>query len=311
VRKPETTKHTDRTKISHLKTPALIEGLVTADAYKYNSLYKRQTMSANFDRKKYLQRIGFYQETLAPDVETLKNLQRKHLLAVPFENLDIHWKHQIVLDTGAFYRKIVEENRGGFCYELNGLFNELLRDLGYKTKMVSARVGGEGKFGREFDHMAIIAEVGGEEYLADVGFGDFIAEPLKVTLNVEQQDATGVYRIGKLRFEGQEYLYTEKKNGDAWKGENIWTLTPRALSDYAEMCRFQQTSPESHFTQNKVCSLMTDLGRKTLSSDKFIETEDGVRTETPVENEEQFNEILLREFGIEANPKYDRLHFIQ
>jgi N-hydroxyarylamine O-acetyltransferase len=269
-------------------------------------------MNAIFDRKKYLERIGLDEKALSADAATLKLLQRRHLLSVPFENLDIHWKHPIVLDTDAFYKKIINENRGGFCYELNGLFNVLLRDLGFETKMVSARVGrGGGIFSPEFAHMAIIVEVDGEEYIADVGFGEFTAEPLRFVLDEEQQDPTGTFRIVKFSYEGSEYFEIAKKEEAGWRSEDIFDLKPRELSEYFGMCHFQQTSPESHFTQKKICTLMTDTGRKTLTGDKFIETEDGARTEMSVTSEEQFNEILLREFGIIADPKYDRLHFIQ
>src|SRR5688572_25727353 len=105
----------------------------------------------------YLSRIGFA-GTPAPDLATLRSLQRAHLATVPFENLDIHWHHPIVPDTTKFYDKIVSRGRGGFCYELNGLFNELLRAIGYATRIVSARVFNGTIHGPEFDHAAIIAK---------------------------------------------------------------------------------------------------------------------------------------------------------
>src|SRR5687768_18366679 len=80
--------------------------------------------------REYLSRIGLTYPPPLPDARALRSLQRSHLLNVPFENLDIHWKRPIVLDTKKFYDKIVGERRGGFCYELNGLFNDLLREIG-------------------------------------------------------------------------------------------------------------------------------------------------------------------------------------
>jgi N-hydroxyarylamine O-acetyltransferase len=256
-------------------------------------------MSMEFDRKKYLRRIGLEETEPAADAESLKLLQRRHLLTIPFENLDIHWKRPILLDTDAFYRKIVGENRGGFCYELNGLFNVLLKDLGFETKMVSARVGrGEGVFSPAFAHMAIIVKIEGEEYIADVGFGEFTAEPLKFILEAEQQDPAGTFRIAKFPFEDKEYFEIAKKDESEWRSENIFDTLPRELSEYSGMCDFQQTSPESNFVKKKICSLMTEDGRKTLTSDTFIVTKNGERTETPVTSAEQFNEILKREFNI-------------
>lgn len=244
------------------------------------------------DVRKYLDRINVIGETPSPTAENLYRLQREHLLHVPFENLDIHWKRPIALDTEAFYRKVVEGRRGGFCYELNGLFNELLKELGYRTLLVSARVSvGDGEFSREYDHAAIIAEAEGKEYLADVGFGAFTAEPLKLELDLAQDDATGKYVIREHR---DDYLIVLKED----EPEYIFKPVARDLAEFTEMCNFHQTSPESHFTRGRVCSLMTENGRKTLRDNRFILTVGEEKTETEVTSEAEFDEILEREFGI-------------
>src|SRR5713226_4388823 len=99
--------------------------------------------------KPYLQRIN-YDGPLEPGIQTLSALQETHLLTVPFENLDIPLEREIKLDEAALYYKIVEQQRGGFCYELNGLFASLLRTLGFKVTMLSAGVAhAEGGFGPE------------------------------------------------------------------------------------------------------------------------------------------------------------------
>ena len=243
----------------------------------------------------YLQRIGLDGQTFVRDAASLRKLQRSHLLTVPFENLDIRWKRPITIDTAKFCDKIVGEKRGGFCYELNGAFNELLRSLGYQTRLVSARVFNGTDHGPEYDHAAIIVTIDDGEYLADVGFGDFTAEPLRFVLKEEQQDATGVFVI--RRFD-KEYLEVAKEDGDAWTSEYIFKDIARDLSEFAEMCDFQQYSPESHFTKGKLCSLMTEKGRKTLTDKGFIVTTDGERTEQPLGSDEEFERILFREFGI-------------
>jgi N-hydroxyarylamine O-acetyltransferase len=108
------------------------------------------------DTNAYLERIG-YRGPLAPTAETLRRLHLAHLLSVPFENLSIHAGEPIVLDDEALFDKIVVRGRGGFCYELNGLFAALLRSLGFKVEMLSAAVMGRaGEFGPEFDHMALL-----------------------------------------------------------------------------------------------------------------------------------------------------------
>lgn len=243
----------------------------------------------------YLRRIGIEENEIAPTLENLKKLQRYHLLNVPFENLDIHWKHPILLNADNFYQKIIGEKRGGFCYELNGLFNELLKEIGYQTKIISARVFNGKDFGAEYDHLAILAKIGGEEFLADVGFGDFTAEPLRFVLDEEQEDANGIFKIRKR---DKEYFEVVKTEGETWNSEYIFKNLNRNLSEFAGMCEFHQTSPESHFTRGKVCSLMTETGRKTLTDKKFIETAGGEKRETEINSDNEFYKILEREFFI-------------
>jgi N-hydroxyarylamine O-acetyltransferase len=243
----------------------------------------------------YLQRIGLDATDLRPDTDSLKILQRSHLLNIPFENLDIHRKRPIVLDIEKFYEKIVNGNRGGFCYELNGLFNELLRRLGFRTRLISARVFNGKDHGPEFDHAAILVDIDGETYLADVGFGEFASEPLRFVTGEVQSDATGLFSIEELE-DGS--FDVRKKNGDEWVSQYVFRDKERELSEFAEMCDFQQYSPDSHFTKKKLCSIMTAEGRKTLTDAKFIVTSAGERTETLVEGEEEFDRILADEFGI-------------
>lgn len=247
----------------------------------------------------YLSRIGVANDNLLPNEQTLRLLQRQHLLTVPFENLDIHWKRPITLDLERFYEKIVKCRRGGFCYELNGLFNELLKHIGFETRLVSARVFNGSKFGPEFDHIAIMATFGEGEhekiYLVDVGFGAFAAEPLLFRLGVELLDATGSFLFSHRR---DGYFEVIKREADIWKSEYKFSGNERNLAEFAEMCDFQQYSPDSHFTKGKLCSLMTSTGRKTLTDKSFIETSNGERLETAVDSEQDFAEILDREFGI-------------
>ena len=247
------------------------------------------------DFEAYLQRIGLDATDLRPDADSLKILQRSHLLNIPFENLDIHRKRPIVLDIEKFYEKIASGNRGGFCYELNGLFNELLRHLGFKTRLISARVFNGKDHGPEFDHAAILVYIDGETYLADVGFGEFASEPLRFVTGEVQSDAAGLFSIEELV---DRSFDIRKKNGDEWVSQYVFQDKERKLSEFAEMCDFQQYSPDSHFTKKKLCSIMTAEGRKTLTDAKFIVTSAGTRTESPVEGESEFDRILADEFGI-------------
>lgn len=254
------------------------------------------------DRAAYLSRIGVPDANLRPDEATLRLLQRRHLLSVPFENLDIHWQRPIVLDTRSFYRKIVDDRRGGFCYELNGLFNELLRGMGFQTRLISARVFDGNEFTPEYDHAAIIVTIGELEFLTDVGFGAFTTEPLQLIPGVAQTDPAGIFRI---RRGDRPLLVVAKKEEGLWRDEYMFEPVGHDLSEFAERCDFQQHSPDSHFKKGKLISILLENGRKTLTDKSFIVTNGGEKSEIPIKSEADFLIHLKREFGVEGWKKID------
>ena len=133
----------------------------------------------------YLDRIN-YRGSLAPNAETLRQLHLAHLLTVPFENLSIHYGEPIVLVEEVLFDKVVRRRRGGFCYELNGLFATLLHALGFNVVMLSAGVvNTAGEVSAEFDHMTLLVHLD-QRWLADVGFGDLFREPLLMEPGSEQ-----------------------------------------------------------------------------------------------------------------------------
>jgi N-hydroxyarylamine O-acetyltransferase len=251
-----------------------------------------------FDIKAYLERIN-YHGSLAPTAETLRALQVAHLLTVPFENLSIHASQPIVLENDALFTKIVTNKRGGFCYEANGLFAALLRALGYDVAMLSAEAANSGgEFGPDFDHMALMVQLE-RRWLVDVGFGDSFIEPLLLDEQGEQRQGSRAYRIMP---EGNYLILIRRDEGEDWKAQYRFTLNHHTYADYAEMCRYHQTSPESHFTRSRICSRATGEGRITLSDMRLITTSNGdgqqIRHERTLTGEAEYAEILRERFGI-------------
>jgi len=252
--------------------------------------------------KAYLERIN-YHGSLAPGAETLRELQVAHLLAVPFENLSIHAKQPIVLEDDVLFTKIVENRRGGFCYEANGLFAALLRALGFDVAMLSAEVANaEGEFGPNFDHMALMVSPmvsSAQRWLVDVGFGDSFLEPLLLDERGEQVQGSRGYRILS---DGTHLVLMRRDEGDEWKRQYRFTLQTYTYADYAEMCRYHQTSPQSHFTRSRICSRATEEGRITLSEMRFITTSKSgarqARQERTLTTEEEYADVLRDQFGI-------------
>lgn len=245
--------------------------------------------------KAYLERIN-YRGSLAPTAETLRELQVAHLLAVPFENLSIHAKELIVLEDEALFTKIVERRRGGFCYEANGLFAALLRGLGFDVAMLSAGVAkAEGGFGPDFDHMALMVSLD-RRWLVDVGFGDSFVEPLLLDDRGEQVEGERTYRILE---DGAHLVLARRDSGEEWKAQYRFTLQPHEYADYAGMCRYHQTSPQSNFTRARICSRVTEEGRITLSGMRFITTsKNGGRQERILTSQDEYVDILREHFGI-------------
>jgi len=242
----------------------------------------------------YLARIGYSGPTV-PTADTLRAIHHAHLLTVPFENLDIGLGRKIVVDEDAFVRKIVAQWRGGFCYELNGAFAALLRALGFRVTLLSARVardgGGEGP---EFDHLTLRVDLE-EPWLADVGFGESFLQPLRMEVGPEQVEPAGTFRLIPLG----ESLQLEKVEPEGhWKRQYSFTLLPCRLEQFAGMCHYHQTSPDSSFTQNRVCTKATADGRITLSGMKLIVTRGGHREEKTLASEEDWNDALRELFGI-------------
>jgi N-hydroxyarylamine O-acetyltransferase len=242
----------------------------------------------------YLKRIR-YSGSTDPSPETLGRIHRAHMLAVPFENLDIPLKRPIVCEEASFLRKIVEQHRGGFCYEMNGAFAALLRALGFRVTLLSARVPrADGSDGPEFDHLTLRVDLD-EPWLADVGFGDSFIEPLRLRTAIEQEQFGRRYRI--MEAEGSLHLQCDE-GGAQWRPEYSFSLTPRQLSDFAKMCHYHQTSPESPFTRKKVCSIATENGRVTLSDTRLIVTRNGQKKESVVTSEDERRDLLRDQFGV-------------
>ena len=241
----------------------------------------------------YLRRLGL-SAPVAADAATLRALHRAHQVAVPFENLSIHLGEPISLDEDDLVTKIVRNRRGGFCYELNGAFALLLETLGARVTRAAARVHGAGGLGPPFDHLALFVRLpdGSGPWLADVGFGRHSVGPLQLDSRSEQEDPSGRFLLSD----------TDEGDIDVLKdGEPQYRieLRGRNLADFVATCWWQQTSPLSHFTQEAVCSRLTDDGgRISISGRTLIRTSDGSRTEEQLPGDDALLAAYREHFGI-------------
>lgn len=212
------------------------------------------------------------------------------MLAVPFENLDIHLGVRNVLDPDHVYEKIVRRRRGGWCFELNGLFALLLERLGFAVTRYSAAVVASDPPFPDFAHLTLRVDLD-RPWLCDVGFGDSFTRPLLLD---EPRDQPGERHIYRLEHSGDGVTLSQDD-----RPQYAFGLAPREMHEFAGMCTFLQTSPDSFFTRSPICSLATEDGRRSLSGMRLITTADDVRTERELAGEAERGAVLRDLFGVD------------
>jgi N-hydroxyarylamine O-acetyltransferase len=257
----------------------------------------------------YLARLDYF-KPLQQDVQSLRGLQRAHMLSVPFENLDIGLKRPIQLTEEALWDKIVVQKRGGFCYELNGLFAALLKEIGFRVTYLNARVyNHDGKLGIDFDHLALLVQIPNQpgRWLVDVGFGDSFNEPLSFEESGEQVQGLRSYRLEQMP---NGYTVWQKNYDGTWERQYFFDLQPRDFPiDYQAACLYHQTSPASSFTHGSIISKATPDGRISLEEGRLIVTRNGWRSEHAVANKVEYRALLKQYFDItlpEEQTQHDR-----
>ena len=243
----------------------------------------------------YLARLQYF-TPIKPDAQTLQGLHLAHMQNVPFENLDIGLKRPILLSEEALWDKIVAQKRGGFCYELNGLFAWLLKEIGFDVAYLNARVfNGEGNLGIDFDHLALLVRIRNESgrWLADVGFGDSFNEPLRFEERGEQPQGLRSYRLEQT---ADGYITWQKNYDGSWERQYFFDLRPRVFPmEYEPACLYHQTSPKSSFTRRSIISRATPEGRVSLEAGRLILTKNGQRSERTLQDQDEYD-LLLKEY---------------
>lgn len=202
----------------------------------------------------YLRRIGF-EGSPRPDCETLVALHRQHLLSIPYENIDVQLGRPCDLDVARCYRKLVEQRRGGWCYEMNGLFGWALGEIGFDVKRVNGGVlraeRGDEAIG---NHVVLLVQLD-ETWIADVGFGDGVIEPVPLREAAFEQRG---FRYRLERIDGGYWRFHNHEYGGAATFD--FTTKPADEALFATRCEFLQTSPASPFLLTLVCQRFVDGG---------------------------------------------------
>ncbi|KZL90345.1 arylamine N-acetyltransferase family protein [Clostridium magnum] len=251
-----------------------------------------------FNISDYLKRIKYDGKT---DIsyETLYNLHVAHTLNIPFENLDVYYRRPILLDRESLYKKIVENRRGGYCFEMNGLFSFILKELGFKVTDLLARVEVGGKFFSPKTHQVLMVEIGEKRWLVDVGFGrNGIIAPLLLEEGLDQQQFNHTYRLIKDPKFG--YVLQEKVDNKSIY-MYAFTLDQCYPTDYLMSNHFTSSFPDSLFLKTQFCTMPTKEGRVALTGEHFKIIENGRVSEKKISNNAEFNELLKKHFSIDLD----------
>ena len=250
-------------------------------------------MSNDFRLTRYLARIGFG-GTTAPDLATLAAIHAAHVDAIPFEGLDPLLGHPVRLDLASVQEKLVDNRRGGYCFEQNTLLKAALEDIGFKLVGLSGRVrwmsSPDSALGPR-THMLLKVDLQEGPYLADVGFGACLLDtPLRFETDVEQPTAMGTYRLSET--DGLFSLSAKQPAG--WRVMYVFDLEPQIQSDYELGNWFTSTSPLAPFLSTLIMERVSGDMRYKLMNRRFaIEARDGqIAVERSIDRPEELRQVL-------------------
>jgi N-hydroxyarylamine O-acetyltransferase len=238
----------------------------------------------------YLDRIS-YTGDLTPSLEVLIKLHQAHLLAISYENLDIHLGRYLALDERTFFEKMVIQRRGGWCFEMNGLFAWALQELGFSVTMLSSAVNREKQGANaEHNHLVLLVQLD-RPYLVDVGFGNGFLRPLPLEPGRYQQG----FLDYRLAWEENRWHFTNQAYGGPGYD---FTLQPYRLTDFTTKCHELQTSPDSGFVRVVVCHRFTPEGLLTLRGAVLRTITSAGARDTTIEDELTYRRLLSERFDL-------------
>lgn len=241
----------------------------------------------------YLQRIGFSGDP-RPDLQTLSRIHRQHLAAIPYENLDVQLGRRVGFEVDAIYRKLVGARRGGWCYEMNGLLAWALERIGFRVMRLAGAVVrdqvGDTSIG---SHLALCVQLD-ELYLADVGFGDGLIEPVPIREAVFRQDALE-FRLERV--DESWWRFHNQPHGGAPSFD--FQLQEAPAERLAMRCEWLQAAPQSPFVLNAVCQRYVDGQLEVLRGRVLKRIRAGSVESRTIDSFRDYELVLREVFNIE------------
>lgn len=242
-----------------------------------------------------------------PTVEALNYYIERYMLTVPFENIDVQNGVEISVKVEDIYDKVVNHNRGGYCYEMNSLFQAYLIEKGFDAKISSATIhtpgGGRSQPG---SHVTLFVVINNVYYVADVGFGDLPLHAMPITTEKNMRsinDVTGIFR-SIFKEESRDIFLVQKWENGVWNTKYEAELRPKNIYDFRENIDYNQNNPDSIFVKKLVVTIPKYYGRATMSQDNLTITKGKNKQKINV-TKRNYGLLLQEYFGI--NIKIQRL----
>jgi len=245
----------------------------------------------------YFARVGF-DAPASPTLETLAALHERHAEAIPFENLSPFLGEPVRLDCAALQEKLVARERGGWCFEHNLLFAQVLEAIGFPVRRLAARVRWNVPPGvvTSRSHMLMQVMVAGEPWIADVGFGgQTLTAPLRLVAGVEQPTPHETYRLTPE--DGGFVL--EARMPEGWRALYFFEMHEQQLADYEVSNWYLANFPQSHFVTSVVAARSGEGVRHALRGNRYsVHRADGTTDRRFAANAAELIGWLEGPFGI-------------
>lgn len=254
------------------------------------------------DTGRYLKRLGF-DAPPAPTLDTLRKLQWRHTAEFPFETLSTLLRQPVPIDLESVERKILDQGRGGYCYELNQLFLALLQALGFDARGITGRVvmtAPEGAWPARTHRLSLVT-LDGVRYITDVGFGGMVPTgPLLLDSRDIQATPHEPYRIED---HPDGYLLRANVTGE-WRPMYLFDLQRQEDIDYIVGNWYVSSHPDSPFMGRLMVSRTGDGLRKTLNGSSYALHRLGQESERrEITDADELIDVLESEFGLRVPPR--------
>jgi N-hydroxyarylamine O-acetyltransferase len=252
------------------------------------------------DLHSYLRRIN-YSGPLTANLQTLKSIHFNHSLHIPFENLDPLLHKEVKIDMGSIQKKLVTDERGGWCFEQNSLLLEILKSLGFRVKGLAARV--RWNIPEEVvtprGHMLLLIDMEDEKYIADVGFGSLtLTSPLRLVYDLEQATPHETFRFKQI----EEGYLLQAKIKNEWRSVYSFSVIEYLPADYNVSNWYLCNHPQSHFLKELIVTKPFKDGRYVIHDNEYkVNYLDGRKERISLESSSQLQKILENIFGIKIS----------